>query len=175
MSNDSQNACFWLRGIPPASWCSAPPPPQWDSGEQQCFAVDCAAPVWEEHGGAIEASRFSCSEIYLDGSTTSIDALVARAGWGVALMMAHDVVADADLPGWFGTVDCAQTVPNAELAAVVWALRGIRGDAAMYTDSQVVYDDWHAGQVQRPSGQFSRWWRRVKVVLEHRPGGGTLS
>ena len=173
------NSSLWLKGVMPLSWNIVPQPPEWgDPSEWRIKAVDAPAPDLTPTGEVAPSwNRVRARAAFLDGSGTSSDPRVVRVGWGVYLQQGASPPSvpqgssDPDpAPGWYGGVDGKQSVPAAELAALWWCLRLTVGDLEIFTDNQAVFDGWHGGRLQRPSGAHKRWWERIALAARNRPG-----
>ncbi|CAK0849888.1 unnamed protein product, partial [Prorocentrum cordatum] len=156
------NLELWLRGLLPSTWNSVPPPPSWG---MPClpYYIDWDGPTVTFEGKVNFEDRIECKLAFLDGSASSCDARLARAGWGVYFAQSAACVENDDpdtpRPRACGGLDGAQTVPCAELAALWWALKMTKGPIWLYTGSQIVYDGWHGSS--DTSGELKGWWKRV--------------
>ena len=102
-------------------------------------------------GKALQATQTQPVEVetvYLDGSLTTCDVGLGRAGWRVAMLDVDEQNPDvASLSAaWLATLDGEQTVPCAELAALWWELA-----------------DTNAGV----SESSKRWWNRANPSCGH--------
>ena len=118
---DPQNQVFWCRGIPPRTmYPTVPPPP-------------VITVVWGQ-------DKFQCEgfqKIFVDGSgwKHSRDRRLRRVGSAFVIPVCGD---PEEVPraaaGGIGSVPGAQTVPRAELLAVILVLELCRGDLHIITD-----------------------------------------
>ncbi|CAK0909165.1 unnamed protein product, partial [Prorocentrum cordatum] len=147
VKDDPLEHAFWVRGILPNEICPIDPPPEWGSLDDTHWAVG-------NFGMRTGDTRSVAAAVaYADGSVTSGDKRIARAGWGIALELPEDTGIDIDdYPGWFSIVDGPQTVAAAELAAIYWTLKLTHGPLAIVTDSQMVADGWRSYSYAHPEG-----------------------
>jgi len=149
---------FWLRGLVPQQW------------------VDKIISEYPPHDffvsfglqGRLDLSRGSFF-IGTDGSggTFSQRPLLRRVGWGLVVFSSTPL----DIIAWAGGgMSCAcQTVPRAELRAVIGVAELTSGAAVVYVDSQVTIDGYKQGPLQMPKANLDLWGR-LWAALADRPG-----
>ena len=92
-------ASYWLRGLVPADWTRV----------TQALDFQEVMTVGQEQEG-----RRKVSILGTDGTGTSNDPRVRRCGWSIAYLDSND-----ELNGWYGNLIGDQTVPRAELTALI--------------------------------------------------------
>ena len=104
---DGTADAFWTRGMPPTSWNTVPAPPDWDDFDHvHVFGQHLDDPVLDCTTYLLNPSdAVHAMTAFLDGSLTSEDARVGRAGWGVVIRRAGDAARGpetprADCTGW---------------------------------------------------------------------------
>ncbi len=151
------DAIFWCRGLPPVKW-------------YRNLIPDAAAEVDETTLGEHDIAG---GEIYSDGSggRDTKDVRLRRCGYGYALILdsggSHELVAGAygPLPGE------VQTVPRAELMAVVSLLRRCRRafrNIRVHVDCKYVVRGWTGGKDNKPRSNRDLWddlWAIVAQVF----------
>ncbi|CAK0880655.1 unnamed protein product, partial [Prorocentrum cordatum] len=166
VKDDPLEHAFWVRGILPNDMCPIDPPPEWGSLDGTHWAVG----NFGMRTG--DARSVAAAVAYTDGSVTSGDKRIARAGWGIALELPEDAGTDIDdYPGWFGILDGPQTVAAAELAAIYWTPKLTHGPLTIVTDPQTVVDGWRSYSYACPEAPLARWWQRVQDAIREREGG----
>ena len=114
--------------------------------------------------------------VYIDGSLSTSDRRVRRAGWGVAVLTtdAFDEATEAQLhEAWYGDLDGRQTAATAELAALWWALSLVQNGATItiITDCALVAGGWAKGKhLHHQTGPHAAWWARIKEAYDKREG-----
>eukprot|EP00973_Karenia_brevis_P066177 9197701-Karenia_brevis.AAC.1 len=116
---DMGQRCFWLRGIIPACWTSA----KCEHEEQMWF-----------YGEARPDTKATVEEAYVDGSGTTSDPRLRRTGFAACwLDRQHTQVLGAILGN---TPPDDQTVPYAELLAIVVILEHTTGPIHIWSDCE---------------------------------------
>ena len=140
-------ACFWLRGIPPAPWLEVTPPPAGDSD----IGLHIFELSEEVLASTIDLSQddFAGASVYTDGSGGEDNAYpkLRRCAWGVAAVKAEIGKPTVFLGGWGQELTgVQQTVPRAELTAVLSVALRTRGNAIVGSDSKYVVDGFRQGK-----------------------------
>lgn len=117
--------CFYLRGLLPQGWTTCSEPHQ---------------VVEKRFGQALEAEPACVEHIFVDGSGSTSDPRLRRCGWAVAWIdfgpCSGDTYPEAKVLGAMqGNMDMdSQSVPAAELTALLQALRATKGDITIWSD-----------------------------------------
>ena len=152
-------SCFWLRGLPPAGWTSEHP----DLKEYVSFRE-----YWSPgDGGEIHEIVGTSVCIGTDGSggMHARDPRLRRCGWGwVALSV------DTMLPcaAGRGTVPGRQTVPRAELAALVDVIAHTSGDLLVAIDNEPTIKAYRRGPGHCCSSHNGDLWCVLFQLLGNR-------
>ena len=153
--DDAEHACFWQRGLVPAQWLQGSVLQDEDICVrhwglfQEYQVVDLPQPAYAGTDGS--------------GGTHGTDVALRRVGWGVALLATQRLI---PVGAMMGGVPGAQTVPRAELMAVVKFLEKTRGSVVIFCDAMYVVKGWH----KRKHSSNIDLWKRLDIVRETRPG-----
>ena len=156
------NECFWVRGLVPQAWAqelvdkSPPRLLEW-AGGVFCHVDKVVIPP----GSTFVAGSDGA------GGTHGKSALLRRVGWGFVLMEQHDL----KIVGWrAGTFDeTNQTVPRAELQAVVRLAGSTNGDIVVWCDNLGTVQGVHGGPAALHAVNGDLWERFWKARTA-RPG-----
>ena len=143
--------CLWLRGLVPKGWTIGRP-----EGRPKKQTWGClSGPRYDIPEGVLAASDGS-------GGEQGQDARLARVGWGLVLLSRSS----ANLLGLsFGSVPGGQTVPRAELYALVELVRSTEGFVEVLIDSSYAVEGYAKGPVHHQSANQDLWdnlWRSLE-------------
>jgi len=151
--------CFYLRGLIPQGWTTCSEPHQ---------------VVEKRFGQALEAEPACVEHIFVDGSGSTSDPRLRRCGWAVAWIdfgpCSGDTYLEAKVLGAIqGNMDMdSQSVPAAELTAVLQALRATRGDVTIWSDCWFVVQGFANARWRLEVCQHFDLWQRIHANCEGR-------
>ncbi len=155
-------AVLWLRGLLPAPWTDYPVKniPE----DELVFAVGSAAQQ--------DIFPIPASEFFVDGSGSTSDPRSRRGGWGVAWLTQNDQALREFSGGYFGPLQGdKQTVPRAELSAVLFLLRATEGPIQIWSDCTYVVSGMAKKRFLIPQGKNQDLWFSVSRALAARGEG----
>jgi len=149
LASRSPHKCFWLRGVVPKIVVApSRPPPKTDLSTQVSFE-----------------GRWTGGRYYTDGSGGRDGAIphLRRCAWSVVRSDDNGCLtcfAFGALPGK------AQSVPRAELYAILYVVERASGPVQIFTDSKIAVDGFKGGPNANPAsamaGLWSRFWASLK-------------
>jgi len=154
-----EQACFYLRGLIPASWTTF-------EGEH-CVQE-------RRFGQALEAELANVKHVFVDGSGSDKDPRLRRCGYAVVWL---DFGAEVDggypnaklLGSVSGNVSMSdQTVPYAELLALLQALRSTQGDVTIWSDCAFVVNGYNNKRWRLEVCKFHSLWQRIHCCAQGR-------
>jgi len=131
VEGSQESACFWLRGLVPKGWTQCP---EAEGKEVALERIDIQGP-WQ--GGTF----------YVDGSggRHTRDARLRRCGWAtIQTDRPHDLCMDPSRVAYGSLAGGKQTVPRAELTAVIKTLELCKdgaSDVTIHTDCRYVFKE----------------------------------
>ena len=162
------HACFWHRGLVPTAWTQRPPIP---------------AEVIHEVNSIQPEERFDPNGIaYLDGSggECSKDPRLRACGWAWIQKYLHDITLEPEFNaiGMYGSLEGYQSVPRAELTALIRFFTflvglgpGKTGNHTVYTDNKMVYQGFTAGR-HIGHGNMSDLWQLMWDLYQNLEDAG---
>jgi len=150
--------CFWLRGLVPKGWTTTGPLPQESLQQRE---------------GVFLGSKPFGGEYFTDGSggLHTADPRLRRCGWAV-VSATKSAQERAVLEGaLWGTLSDWQTVPRAELYAVIMAVEHTNGPIQVYSDCKYVVDGYHRGKDSTIHGSNGDLWVRLWAACAARACG----
>ena len=152
IEGSGQNPGFWLRGLTPKAWSFSLDPMQ---SKSQVWGV------FQEQGARLQPSYLLATDG--SGGEHGNDVRLRRVGWGLVLLN----IANAQPLGTaYGTVEGSQTVPRAELYALVFVAENTQGSATVLIDSSYVVKGFSKGSGVPQSKNKELWARLWKAVRD---------
>ena len=157
-----ETPCFWYRGLVPWNWTFGKV--EKEVAEKPIYQHQkgpWAPGRWNLPAGAIGATDGS-------GGIFSSDPRVRRVGWGAVIGTRPQN--GRVIQGWaMGTLEGLQTVPRAELRALVWIASMTDGDIEIAVDASYVVKGYEKGE-RHLHLNHQDLWGQLWAAVDHRVG-----